>query len=69
VVEAASISAGVIAAIVIASALGFAIFVYTGRKGIKMLMRKREDMGVLQDNPMYASSQKEVDNPFYKSKD
>jgi len=49
--------------------LGFAIFVYTGRKGIQMLMRKREDMGVLQDNPMYASSQKEVDNPFYKSKD
>jgi len=43
--------------------------VYTGRKGIQMLMRRKEDMGTIQDNPMYEKSKKEVENPFYKGKD
>jgi len=68
-VEAAGISAGVIAAIVIASAVGFAIFVYSGRKGIQMLMRKKSDMGAIQDNPLYSGNKSNFENQLYVAKE
>jgi len=69
VVQAVGISAGVIAAIVIAAILGAALLAWSGRKGYQMLMRKKDDMATVQDNPMYEKSKTDFDNPFYKSRD
>jgi hypothetical protein len=68
VVQAVGIGAGVIAAIVIAAILGAALLAWSGRKGYLMLMRKKDDMATVQDNPMY-TKKPDHENPFYKGKD
>jgi len=65
--EAATIGAGAIAGIVLASISGAAIFSFAGKKGYDRLMRSRTTVTAIVENPFYEAKATEIDNPLFEN--
>jgi len=64
---ATGIGAGVIAAIVIGALVALGLASYGSKKGYDAYMKKRDQMGAVNENPLYKESGSEKMNPLYKT--